>query len=408
MMYTQHRTSIKWIEMIVTILLIGILDYTFNLSMSEWAIDPLIFYILLFSLRYGLLGTFVSFGLTMIYHFSFLLYEGTDVLLFLYDTNEIAWILLHFFVALSAGVFSTSYRERYQSLQIRQEEVVDENAQLKQTVKQLQTSQGEMRKKVLDSTYTLSKIYEVGLHLDQDVTDVVRDHLVQTFKGVFRARQLAIYHVDASRRTLRLHVRSGDVDRLPQTMFIEPTEGVFYRMFESGRPTLRSADELNGPLLVAPIHYEGRIKEVLIVEEIDVMRLRSHEMNMMKLVLDWAGTRIEKAQAYEWMLVQDQLVEGTHLFKMEAFEQRVAQQVLRHEQYGQPYSTLALPIEDHELSLIEMELILRQSMREIDVIGYDETERTLHFLLPGTPIEFAERFKERMRQTFLVKGGKRL
>ncbi|MDE0562420.1 hypothetical protein [Exiguobacterium sp. B2(2022)] len=114
MIYTQHRTSIKWIEMIVTILLIGILDYTFSLSLSEWAIDPLIFYILLFSLRYGLLGAFVSFTLTSLYHFSFLLMEGTDLLLFLYDTNELAWILLHFFVALSAGVFSPiSVRKRW-------------------------------------------------------------------------------------------------------------------------------------------------------------------------------------------------------------------------------------------------------------------------------------------------------
>lgn len=408
MIYTQHRTFIKWIEMIVTILLIGILDYTFSLSLSDWAIDPLIFYILLFSLRYGLLGAFVSFALTSLYHFSFLLMEGSDLLLFLYDTNELAWILLHFFVALSAGVFSTSYRERYQSLHIRQEEVVDENEQLKQTIQQLQESQREMRKRVLDSTYTLSKIYEIGLKLDQDVTDLVRDHLIETFTHVFRARQLALYHVDASRRTLRLHVRSGEVERLPQTLFIDSEQGIFARMFQSQKPTIRLADELEGPLLVAPICYEGAVKEVLIVHEIDILRLRSHEMNMMKLVLDWAGTRIEKADALEWMLVSDQLVEGTRMFRMDAFEQKVAQQVLRHEQYDQPYSTVTIPIEGVDLSLIEIELILRQSMREIDVIGYDEDKRVLHFLLPGTPIESAERFKERIEHVFYVKGGKRL
>lgn len=408
MIYTQHRTSIKWIEMIVTILLIGILDYTFNLSVSEWAIDPLIFYILLFSLRYGLLGAFVSFTLTSLYHFSFLLMEGADLLLFLYDSKELAWILLHFFVALSAGIFSTSYRERYQSLHIRQEEVVDENAQLKQTVQKLQESQNEMRKRVLDSTYTLSKIYEVGLHLDQDVTGLVRDHLIGTFTRVFKARQIGLYHVDTSRRTLRLHVRSGDVDRLPQTLFIDSDAGMFQRMFQTKRPTLRLADELEGPLLVAPVCYDGDVKEVLVVHEVDILRLRSHEMNMMKLVLDWAGTRIEKADALEWLLVSDQLVDGTRMFRMDAFEQKVEQQVLRHEQYGQPYSTVRLSVEGVDLTLIEMELILRQSMREIDIIGYDEDEQMLHFLLPGTPVESAERFKERIEHVFYVKGGRRL
>lgn len=48
MIYTQNRQGIKWIEMIVSILIIGILDYMFNLSILKWTIDPLIFYILLF------------------------------------------------------------------------------------------------------------------------------------------------------------------------------------------------------------------------------------------------------------------------------------------------------------------------------------------------------------------------
>lgn len=407
MIYTQNRNAIKWTEMLVSIFVIGIFDYIFNLSISDWAIDPLIFYILLFSLRYGLLGAFVSFTLTSIYHFMFLLSKGTDLLLFLYDTNELAWIVLHFFVAIFAGIFSTSFQERYQSLRIRQEEVVDENVQLKETVRQLELSQVEMRKKVLDSDYTLSKIYEIGLDLDQDLPDIVRDQLVRTLERSFYAKQIAIYHIDTSRRTLRLHVRSGDTARLPQTLFIDSGQGLYERMFKTGKLSLRSADETDVPLLVAPIRYDGAIQEVVVIQEVDFNKLRSYEMNMMQLILDWAGTRIEKARAMEWMLARHELVEGTHIYHVAAFEEKVKLQAVRHEQYDQPYSTVALSVDHINLSLIEMELILRQAMREIDIIGYDAETETLHFLLPGTPQEFAERFKERMEQTFLVKGGQR-
>lgn len=407
MIYTQQRNSIKWMEMILSILIIGIVDYIFNLSISEWLIDPLIFYVLLFSLRYGLLGAFVSFALTSLYHFTILLSEGTDVLLFLYDSSELAWIILHFLVAIVAGTFSTSFQERYQSLKIRQEEVTDENRQLKETVRHLELSQVEMRKKVLDSDYTLSKIYEVGLGLDQDIPDIVRDQLVRTLEQSFYAKQIAIYHVDTSRRTLRLHVRSGDPEHLPQTLFIEAGQGLYERMFRTGRLSIRTADEMGVPLLVAPIRYDGAIQEVVVIQTVDFNRLRSYEMNMMQLVLDWAGTRIEKARAMEWMLAQHELVEGTRIYQIAGFEEKVKLQAARHEQYDQPYSTITLAVDHVNLSLIEMELILRQSMREIDVIGYDAETETLHFLLPGTPQAYAERFKERMEQTFLVKGGQK-
>lgn len=407
MVYTQQRNSIKWIEMIVSILIIGIADYIFNFSIAEWLIDPLIFYILLFSLRYGLLGAFTSFTLTSLYHFTLLLFKGTDLLLFLYDSTELAWIILHFLVAIVAGMFSTSFQERYQSLKIRQEEVTDENRQLKETVRHLELSQVEMRKKVLNSDYTLSKIYEVGLGLDQDIPDIVRDQLVHTLEQSFYAKQIAIYHVDTSRRTLRLHVRSGDPEHLPQTLFIEAGQGLYERMFRTGQLSIRTADEMGVPLLVAPIRYDGAIQEVVVIQTVDFNRLRSYEMNMMQLVLDWAGTRIEKARAMEWMLAQHELVEGTRIYQIAGFEEKVKLQAARHEQYNQPYSTITLAVDHVNLSLIEMELILRQSMREIDVIGYDAETETLHFLLPGTPQAYAERFKERMEQTFLVKGGQK-
>lgn len=393
--------------MVLSILIIGIADYIFNLSLSEWVIDPLIFYILLFSLRYGLLGAFVSFTLTSLHHFMFLLLKGSDLLLFLYDSGELAWIILHFLIAIVAGMFSTSFQERYQSLKIRQEEVADENRQLKETVRHLELSQAEMRKKVLDSDYTLSKIYEIGLSLDQDLPDIVRDQLVHTLERSFYAKQIAIYHVDTSQRTLRLHVRSGEASRLPQTLFIEPGQGLYERMLRTGKLSIRTADETEVPLLVAPIRYDGSIQEVVVIQEVDFNRLRSYEMNMMQLILDWAGTRIEKARAMEWMLARNELVEGTRIYRIAAFNEKVELQAARHEQYDQAYSTVTLEVDHVNLSLIEMELILRQSMREIDIIGYDGETKTLHFLLPGTPQEFAERFKERIEQTFLVKGGQK-
>lgn len=405
MIYTQHRNSIKWIEMIVSILIIGLLDYMFSLSISKWTIDPLIFYILLFSLRYGLLGSFVSFLFTLGYHLLFLAVEGSDILLFLYDQQELMWIVFHFLVAVTAGMFSTSFQERYLSLRLRQEEVTEENTRLLETLEALRLAQDTMQKKLLDSNHTLTKIYQIGTDLDQSVADIVRDKLVSTFEQSFKAKHLAIYHVDASRRTLRLHVRFGDKEKLPQTLFIDPESNIYQRMFKQKAIAIRTADEFDVPLLIAPIQYDGKIQEVLVVQEIDFNRLTTYEMNVMQLILDWTGSRIEKAMLMEWNETRHELIEGTHIYQLHHFNEKIQYQEYRLQHYGQPYSTVQMPVADVPLSLIEMELILRQSMREIDLIGFDEETRTLHFLLPGTPEEYAQRFKERIRDVFLRKGG---
>ncbi|WP_393966449.1 hypothetical protein [Exiguobacterium sp. S22-S28] len=405
MIYTQHRNSIKWIEMIVSILIIGLLDYMFSLSISKWIIDPLIFYILLFSLRYGLLGSFVSFLFTLGYHLLFLAVEGSDILLFLYDQQELMWIVFHFLVAVTAGMFSTSFQERYLSLRLRQEEVTEENTRLLETLEALRLAQDTMQKKLLDSNHTLTKIYKIGTDLDQSVADIVRDKLVSTFEQSFKAKHLAIYHVDASRRTLRLHVRFGDKEKLPQTLFIDPESNIYQRMFKQKAIAIRTADEFDVPLLIAPIQYDGKIQEVLVVQEIDFNRLTTYEMNVMQLILDWTGSRIEKAMLMEWNETRHELIEGTHIYQLHHFNEKIQYQEYRLQHYGQPYSMIQMPVADVPLSLIEMELILRQSMREIDLIGFDEETRTLHFLLPGTPEEYAQRFKERIRDVFLRKGG---
>jgi len=405
MIYTQHRNSIKWIEMIVSILIIGLLDYMFSLSISKWIIDPLIFYILLFSLRYGLLGSFVSFLFTLGYHLLFLAVEGSDILLFLYDQQELMWIVFHFLVAVTAGMFSTSFQERYLSLRLRQEEVTEENTRLLETLEALRLAQDTMQKKLLDSNHTLNKIYKIGTDLDQSVADIVRDKLVSTFEQSFKAKHLAIYHVDASRRTLRLHVRFGDKEKLPQTLFIDPESNIYQRMFKQKAIAIRTVDEFDVPLLIAPIQYDGKIQEVLVVQEIDFNRLTTYEMNVMQLILDWTGSRIEKAMLMEWNETRHELIEGTHIYQLHHFNEKIQYQEYRLQHYGQPYSTVQMPVADVPLSLIEMELILRQSMREIDLIAFDEETRTLHFLLPGTPEEYAQRFKERIRDVFLRKGG---
>lgn len=405
MIYTQHRNSIKWIEMIVSIIIIGLLDYMFSLSISKWTIDPLIFYILLFSLRYGLLGSFVSFLFTLGYHLLFLAVEGSDILLFLYDQQELMWIVFHFLVAVTAGMFSTSFQERYLSLRLRQEEVTEENTRLLETLETLRLAQDTMQKKLLDSNHTLTKIYKIGTDLDQSVADIVRDKLVSTFEQSFKAKHLAIYHVDASRRTLRLHVRFGDKEKLPQTLFIDPESNIYQRMFKQKAIAIRTADEFGVPLLIAPIQYDGKIQEVLVVQEIDFNRLTTYEMNVMQLILDWTGSRVEKAMLMEWNETRHELIEGTHIYQLHHFNEKIQYQEYRLQHYGQPYSTVQMSVADVQLSLIEMELILRQSMREIDLIGFDEETRTIHFLLPGTPEEYAQRFKERIRDVFLRKGG---
>ncbi|WP_273849885.1 hypothetical protein [Guptibacillus spartinae] len=407
MIYTQKNTARKLIEVIVVIVLIGMSDQLFQLHLTTWELDPLFFFVLLFSLRYGLTLGLLSFFLALIYHMMAIGFNGGDIYLLFYDMSEASWIIFSLLLAIVCGLSSTSFQERYESLHYRHDELKDENEQLTESIKLLEHSQKTMQEKMLEFEHSLTRIYQVGKALDQSSPELIRNEAISIISNLFKAKELAIYHLDSSKRTLRLHIRKGDSNHLPQTVFIEEDSAVYKRLFRNKTITLRTIeDENNSPVLVGPIIYGNEIKEVLVIYQVDFAKLTTYEIQIMSLVLDWMSSRIEKATELELKEEKIKMFQGTNIYFKEAFEQKVQIQKKRSEKFDQSFSVIHVQFaEFDQITPIEAEIILRSYLREIDLMGYDPSENIFSFLLPGTAPENAQTVKERIKKALTEKGG---
>ncbi|WP_079474174.1 hypothetical protein [Marinococcus halophilus] len=407
MIYTQKNVWRKVAELLVVVLVLGVIDQAFQLGMLDWTLNPFLFVILFFSLRYGINIAILSFFTTLVYHVIATFTAGDDLFLLFYDTGDYLYLLFSLLLAVICGLYSSSYRERYESLTYTQDELKDDNKELTKTIRELEESQRVMQEKVLDSEHTLAQIYQVGLKLDQPTPELVRNEAIAIISDLFKADDIAIYHVDSSKRSLRLRVRQGSSQVLPQTVFLSEESSFYQRLFTEKAITLRNVkDEQNAPVIAGPIVYNKEIQEVLIIDQLDFARLTTHEIQIMSFVLDWISNRIEKAREWQAKDEEKQMLPGTNVYYKEAFDAHVAQQDVRQEEYGVPYSTVAIQFDRFEgMSVAEAEVILRTYLREIDIIGFESNQSVLYFLLPGTDAENAQVVEKRIKKALKEKGG---
>ncbi|KGX89290.1 hypothetical protein N781_09315 [Pontibacillus halophilus JSM 076056 = DSM 19796] len=407
MIYTQTRTRQKIIELLVVFSVFGIVDQYWNLQLIDRALNPLFFITMLVALRYGLYIGLLSFILSVGYHVIDVMLGGGDLFLAFYDGREQVWLFFNLIIAFACGLFSTSWQERYESLRYRNDELLDDNKELKDAVNLLEDSQRVMEEKMLESKHSLSRVLHIAKALDQPTPELIRNEAITLISDLFETNELALYHVNASKETLRLRIRKGTSTKLPQTLFVEEGSSIYKRLFQTKSITIRTVqDEHDSPTVVGPLIYDNEIQEVLVIDHVQFERLTSYEVQVLSLILEWTSSRIRRATEWGQKEEETYKFKGTSVYNVEGFKRQVELQQKRGQQFDLPFSLLKINLSGYsEIPLTEMELNLKSCLREIDVIGYDPNGPTLHFLLPGTAPDQKAIVESRIREALQRRGG---
>ncbi|MCA0972054.1 hypothetical protein LCM20_15715 [Halobacillus litoralis] len=406
MIYRQTSTIRKIVELIIIVSVVGLIDQWFALNATEWLFNPFIFIILLFSLRYGLNIGLLTFFITTLYYVADESFNGGDVFLLFYDEGNYIELLFLLVLTIIGGMYGTGAKERYESLHYSYDEVSDENKEMREVVEMMEESQKSMQERMLESEYSLKRIYEVGKSLDQPNADLIRNEAIRIISDLFQAKEVALYHVDSSQHAMRLYVRKGSTETFPQTIFINSDSLMYQRLFTNQTITLRTVqDEEGAPLLAGPVVTKGVVKEVLLIDHMDFARLTSYEIQILSILLDWLSDRLEKAHKVALKEEESLMYPGTRIYYKEAFYDKVEIQKKRSQTYGVPYSIIQLGFDGSgNMSLLEVEVILRAYLREIDRIGFDEENQQILFLLPGTEESKASVVENRIQKYLNEKG----
>ncbi|MET3727034.1 hypothetical protein ABID52_000615 [Fictibacillus halophilus] len=401
-MYKINKKWIKWSELFVISIILFIIEF-YVFSFAELSGSPYVIIVLLIGIRYGILYGLVITGVILTLHIMNVWSSNEDVYSFIFFGNFSISAIIYLLTAYISGIYSTRYRERYEDKESEREEL---QVQLEQAVTTLYTvneTNDVLEKKILASEMTMINVYKMLQALDQDHIEMFINEVAKTLETYYGAKTLGIYHVDQSLRALRIKVRKGSGKLLPQTIFIDSAPMFYERLIQDESITVRRiTDEENAPLLAAPIKINNQIRQIIVIQELDLARLSNEGLSMLHMLIEIISEQLTKTWHKSEKQEQQQYYQHTKVFKPSSFKERIKIEKARLVEFHVPYCYVYFKTDPLNLPVLQrLETILRKYLREVDLISYNPRSSHLIILLPGTSKENVKVIEDRLKEVVL-------
>ncbi len=401
-MYNNNKSWIKWSEFLVVSSILYIIDL-FVFSFSELSASPYVIIILLFSIRYGILYGLLISGIILGIHLVSAWSNNEDIYSYIFFGDFSISAIIYLLTAYISGIYSTRYRERYED---KESERAELQAQFEQAVTTLYTvneTNDVLEKKILASEMTMVNVYKMLQALDQDHVEMFINEVAKTLETYYGAKTLGVYHVDQSLRALRIKVRKGEEKLLPQTIFIDSAPMFYERLLQDESITIRRiTDEDTAPLLAAPIKINNQIRQIIVIQELDLSRLSNEGLSMLHMLIEIISEQLTKTWNKSEKQEQQQYYPDTKVFKPSFFKERIEIEKARLVEFNVPYCYVNYKTKPLNLPTLQrVEIALRKYLREVDLISYYPSANQLIILLPGTSKDNVEVIEKRLKNVVL-------
>ncbi|MET3576621.1 hypothetical protein ACFFIY_08400 [Bhargavaea ullalensis] len=356
-------------------------------------------FVMLFSLKYGIFAGIATFGLAVAFQIGLGLYRSEDVVLFFVSRNFMFETTFLAAVAGIAGVFSMNRKDRFADISERHDHLVKEKQELQETVKVLEESRQELKRRLLEHDSHLGTMYELFKAINHRHPEIVLDRALDVMKEHFGAKDAAVYYVDKTKSVLRLKVDTTGRSGIYRTTIREEKPPVLRKALAEEFPQFRSAeDPADAPFLAGPVKVSGEIRFMLVAGPLPFDAVSSQQFDLFVWFVKWLGERMESAD--EWMESNgERMHPGTAIYYSTEvpFLRQLCEN--RQKKYGVPYTYSEIPADG--LSIYEVQEAVGKRVRElvkVDIVAFDEKRKVVHLLLPNTNKEEEQLVLERVQQ----------
>ncbi|MBP1967720.1 hypothetical protein [Paenibacillus aceris] len=405
MIFRQNRRWIAWLELAVILATLIVISLVYRLDWLSWSLNPFMFVILYFSLRYGnRIGIATAVGASLLHIVTYIQVNGD--LYGLFDRwDQAKWFICYWGIALFVGHVSSDLRFRYNILADEYEENKQQLAKVEGSYNDLHVVKKALETKVIGAQESLFTLYKIAKALDSEDSEIIFTDAVRLCKDLIQAGSIVIYRMNPSGDVLRLKVYYGSEPQYPATVFLDKPS-LYARVREEKSIQMRLESEpLDVPLFAGPLlDQNNRIVAIIGLNGLDFVNTNKYTLDLFRLILTWMGESCVRAFEKEEKLNEKRYFPGTKVMVPEHFYAKLNEETLRASDFDQKFLLLHLPIDLGEMeesaALLEINEITRLMLRDEDAISYDAFRGELLFLLPATSPELAALIEDRIRDRF--------
>lgn len=369
--------------------------------------------ILLIATRYGFRGGFWTGFLAAGIYVALLRLGRHDLSLWeLADTRYLVTPVLFLVVGMIVGEIREVQKRKFEQLESDHESLREAFDQLSRSYEAMDRAKEELDTRIISQEHTLSTLYDAAQGLKSLQEKEIYPAALELLKDFLSAEACSIYMLSDNR--LKLVIGSGDPAKLERKKEVDPGDGMMGRAFSSGETvslnffvSSRDFSQLEGSEIIisAPlVNSKKQTLGVLNIEKLPFVKFNPHTVRMASLLADWCSAAVENARTYKETKDRNISDEITDAYTYTYLQERLKEEFSRARRYKTPLSVLSLDIVDFSVFsdqvkqdvLTVLSLVLKNKLRDIDLLFHGSNPGRYVIILPNTPVEGALVPKQRI------------
>lgn len=261
----------------------------------------------------------------------------------------------------------------------------------------LSEAKQEVDTKILSQESTLGTLYEAAQGLRSLSIDSIYPAVLEILRDFMEVEECSIYLLEGNEFRLDTALRHGK-GFLPEVV---PVGDDLMSLAAARKKAVSIRDVADfekmpgGVLISAPILADNQrhVVGILNVEKMPFLKFTSDSVRVAGLVADWCGSSVENATVFaetKEKLIADELIDA---YTYEYFKRRLREEFVRARRYELDLSLILLEFpglsdasdEGREEVLMAFSMILKNQIREIDILFISDKPGAFYLILPTTP-----------------------
>lgn len=360
-------------------------------------IHPLLIVVSLTALRYGnYIGLISAFMSSITYIIGYLAL-GRDLYLLIVDFDYYKFILMFFLAAIIFGRFKDNYDFKIKNKNMEYDLLKKDNEDLKSEYEKLKFIKEELRKQIVGAEYSITSLYEIASTLETLDSEDIYTEVMHILEKFLKAKSMSIYTIDEIGGFLRLKLKKGEDKIIPNSIVANDHKYITKLLKEKKvikNNMFNQTEQNNYPLMSGPILKDNKVIAIVNIENMDFDMITEYSYNLFKVIIDWINKALVQALEVELEANKQKFYIGTRIMKYEFFNNRLQEEIERRERYDMDFALIKFY--NKILSIEQLEEIFKKSIRQVDVVAYDEINKTVYLLLPTTQISSSLKVQERV------------